>query len=237
MFPAHCTRCRERGKHASLLASAGTRPVGHTSCAFARPPQDIQDSTLLWESMPGDVMNQTLQTHNRVARAAAAEHGGYESATGALQCGLRACACLSAGRQHVIIRQGTLLRVGACQALTEQGPFRGHRPGMASLCCALTRGCCAGMRMRGCRAEGDAFIFAFHSADDAAGAALAVQAALQEAEWDPLLLQHPSCAPLYALRVRTGRAGGGAGRGRCSRVSQRVDGREAAPSFFRLVGG
>lgn len=65
-----------------MLCSGKKRVVLIAPALALARVQDIQDSTVLWECMVGDIMNQALQTHNRIMRTVAAQHGGYESATG-----------------------------------------------------------------------------------------------------------------------------------------------------------
>jgi hypothetical protein len=55
----------------------------------------LQNSTVLWESLPADVMEQAMRLHHATFRRLLAKHNGYESATGsghaALRCALGPC--------------------------------------------------------------------------------------------------------------------------------------------------
>ena len=44
-------------------------------------PPDIEDSTVLWETIPAPAMDEALLLHHACLRAVAAKHKGYESAT------------------------------------------------------------------------------------------------------------------------------------------------------------
>lgn len=88
------------------------------------PPahQDIQDSTCLWEKLPGDVMNRTLQIHDRMMRDVGAQHGGYECGTGAC-----VCACVRVGCRHYV--GSTLVAGDGCSWQLRY--VRGHGHGLA----------------------------------------------------------------------------------------------------------
>ncbi|GIL88278.1 hypothetical protein Vretifemale_16198 [Volvox reticuliferus] len=87
---------------------------------------DIQNSTVLWESLPAEIMDVALRCHNEVLRGLLHECKGYESAT-----------------------------------------------------------------------EGDAFILAFHSVEDAARYAVAAQERLLTAPWPTEMLFHPDCEVVW----------------------------------------
>eukprot|EP00198_Chlamydomonas_reinhardtii_P000604 XP_001689939.1 predicted protein [Chlamydomonas reinhardtii] len=92
---------------------------------------DIQNSTVLWETLPPDVMDAAIRCHHDVLRGLLQPHGGYESAT-----------------------------------------------------------------------EGDAFILAFHTAEDAAAYAVAAQVMLMEAAWPEEMLTHPDCEVVWVSPQR-----------------------------------
>ncbi|KAG2447205.1 hypothetical protein HYH02_007946 [Chlamydomonas schloesseri] len=92
---------------------------------------DIQNSTVLWETLPPDVMDAAIRCHHDVLRGLLQPHGGYESAT-----------------------------------------------------------------------EGDAFILAFHTAEDAASYAVAAQVMLMEAAWPEAMLTHPDCEVVWVSPQR-----------------------------------
>ncbi|KXZ48733.1 hypothetical protein GPECTOR_25g317 [Gonium pectorale] len=93
---------------------------------------DIQNSTVLWETLPADVMDVALRCHHEVLRGLLPLHRGYESAT-----------------------------------------------------------------------EGDAFILAFHSAEDAALYAVAAQERLVAAPWPEEMLSHPDCEVVWVVPQRS----------------------------------
>ncbi|KAG2444465.1 hypothetical protein HXX76_001217 [Chlamydomonas incerta] len=92
---------------------------------------DIQNSTVLWETLPPEVMDAAIRCHHDVLRGLLQPHGGYESAT-----------------------------------------------------------------------EGDAFILAFHTAEDAAAYAVAAQVMLMEAAWPDEMLTHPDCEVVWVSPQR-----------------------------------
>ena len=47
-------------------------------CACMRP---LQNSTVLWETLPSHVMDEALRIHHEIIRGLMPEHNAYESAT------------------------------------------------------------------------------------------------------------------------------------------------------------
>ncbi|GFH22495.1 guanylate cyclase domain-containing protein [Haematococcus lacustris] len=91
---------------------------------------DIQDSTVIWETLPADVTDQAVKLHHEVIRQSSLAHRGYE--------------------------------------------------------------CCT---------EGDSFILAFHTPNDAARFAVAAQAALVLAPWPQQLYELEVCKPVWVSPV------------------------------------
>ncbi|GFH25227.1 guanylate cyclase domain-containing protein, partial [Haematococcus lacustris] len=91
---------------------------------------DIQDSTVIWETLPADVTDQAVKLHHEVIRQSSIAHRGYE--------------------------------------------------------------CCT---------EGDSFILAFHTPNDAARFAVAAQAALVLAPWPQQLYEVEVCKPVWVSPV------------------------------------
>ncbi|KAL6764304.1 nucleotide cyclase [Haematococcus lacustris] len=91
---------------------------------------DIQDSTVIWETLPADVTDQAVKLHHEVIRQSSTAHRGYE--------------------------------------------------------------CCT---------EGDSFILAFHTPNDAARFAVAAQAALVLAPWPQQLYELEVCKPVWVSPV------------------------------------
>ncbi|KAG2493662.1 hypothetical protein HYH03_008176 [Edaphochlamys debaryana] len=92
---------------------------------------DIQNSTVLWETLDPGVMDRAIKCHHEVLRGLLPKHRGYESAT-----------------------------------------------------------------------EGDAFILAFHTAEDAAHYAVDAQVLLAEAPWPEEMLSHPDCEVVWVAPQR-----------------------------------
>jgi hypothetical protein len=66
----HCRAATSQHQRWRLLRA-------HGGCA-RRP---VQDSTVLWEALPQDVMDAAIREHHAVIRRLLLRHGGYESAT------------------------------------------------------------------------------------------------------------------------------------------------------------
>lgn len=49
-------------------------------------PVWLQNSTKLWEELPGAVMDQAIKMHHATVRALLSTHNGYESATEGVRC-------------------------------------------------------------------------------------------------------------------------------------------------------
>ncbi|GIL91187.1 hypothetical protein Vretimale_18827, partial [Volvox reticuliferus] len=64
-----------KGTQAALSAAPGAGPT--TTLLVT----DIQDSTVLWEGLPAEVMDAAVKLHHRVIREQLLKHKGYESAT------------------------------------------------------------------------------------------------------------------------------------------------------------
>ncbi|KAG1672359.1 hypothetical protein FOA52_010977 [Chlamydomonas sp. UWO 241] len=68
---------RRREALAPHLLFAEPQPGPNTTLVVT----DIQDSTNMWETLPGDVMDESLVTHNTIMQRCLSEHHGVKSAT------------------------------------------------------------------------------------------------------------------------------------------------------------
>ncbi|KXZ44953.1 hypothetical protein GPECTOR_60g730 [Gonium pectorale] len=73
------------GEDVAMLAAplnlSGALAEGQASLEAYYVPEDIQDSTLLWESVPAAAMAEALRLHHATVRRLLCAHGGYESTT------------------------------------------------------------------------------------------------------------------------------------------------------------
>mgnify|MGYP001808145141 CR=1 FL=1 len=116
---------------------------------------------MLWETLPPDVMDAAIRCHHDVLRGLLQPHGGYESATGKSGGGFRIGVSPrwvgARGLRLVLTCQGCHTKLSMISVADLSNAVVRRRP-----------------------TEGDAFILAFHTAEDAAAYAVAAQVGGEE---------------------------------------------------------